>query len=184
MKKIFNTKTIVAIGLGAALFTVLHAYVKIPSPVPNTSIQASYGIAAFFGVLFGPIAGGLIAFIGHALSDALQFGSIWWSWVIASGVSCAIIGLYFFRSRVEEGTFTGKDLLQFNILQVIGNAIAWFVIAPGLDMLIYAEPANLVFAQGALAGAANMITVGVITSLLLFAYSKTRTKEGSLSKEK
>lgn len=184
MKKIFNTKTIVAIGLGAALFTVLHAFVKIPSPIPNTSIQAAYGIAAFFGALFGPIASGLIAFIGHAISDAVQYGSIWWSWVIASGVACTIMGAYFFRNNVEEGVFTTKDLLQFNVIQIIGNAIAWFIVAPGLDILIYAEPANLVFVQGAWAGFSNMVTVGIIGSLLLFAYSKTRTKQGSLSKEK
>ena len=32
----FSTKTIVATGLGAAVFLVLFMYVKIPSPVPAT----------------------------------------------------------------------------------------------------------------------------------------------------
>ena len=37
MKKYFevSTKTIVATGLGAAIFTLLFMYVKIPSPVPK-----------------------------------------------------------------------------------------------------------------------------------------------------
>ena len=43
-------------------------------------------------------------------------------------------------------------MIIFNIYQVIGNAIAWFVIAPSLDILIYAEPANKVYVQGAVAG--------------------------------
>lgn len=70
MKKLFEfkTKTIVATGLGAALFTLLFMYVKIPTGIPETDIQTAYGIGAFFAALFGPIAGGLIAFIGHALS--------------------------------------------------------------------------------------------------------------------
>ena len=81
MKKLFEfkTKTIVATGLGAALFTLLFMYVKIPTGIPETDIQTAYGIGAFFAALFGPIAGGLIAFIGHALSDGIQYGSIWWS---------------------------------------------------------------------------------------------------------
>ena len=68
MKKLFEfkTKTIVATGLGAALFTLLFMYVKIPTGIPETDIQTAYGIGAFFAALFGPIAGGLIAFIGHA----------------------------------------------------------------------------------------------------------------------
>ena len=69
MKKMFqvSTKTIVATGLGAALFAVLFMYVKVPTGIPETDIQTAYGLGSFFAVLFGPIAGGLIAFIGHAL---------------------------------------------------------------------------------------------------------------------
>ena len=83
MDKYFKvtTRTIVATGLGAAIFMLLFMYVKVPSPVPETSFQTAYGVSAFFGTLFGPIAGGLIAFIGHALSDAVQYGSPWWSWL-------------------------------------------------------------------------------------------------------
>ena len=37
MKK-FSVKSIVAIGIGAALFFVLGRFVAIPSPIPNVSI--------------------------------------------------------------------------------------------------------------------------------------------------
>ena len=179
----FKTRTIVATALGAALFALLFMYVKVPSGIPETSIQTAYGLGAFFAALFGPIAGGLIAFIGHALSDAIQYGSPWWSWVIASGVSGFLYGLVYPKLKVEEGIFTGKDALRFNIYQVIANVIAWIVVAPVLDIVIYAEPVNLVFTQGAVAALVNSISAGVIGTLLLFAYSKTRSKKGSLSKE-
>ena len=54
MKGLFKvtTKTIVATGLGAALFTLLFMFVKIPSPIPQTSLQTAYGLGAFFAVLF------------------------------------------------------------------------------------------------------------------------------------
>ena len=179
-----TTKTIVATGLGAAIFTLLFMYVKIPSPVPETSFQAAYGLAAFFGALFGPIASCLIAFIGHALSDALQYGSPWWSWVIASAVSGFIFGLAMNRTGVEKGKFGGKDILVFNIIQIIGNAIAWIGVAPALDILIYSEPVSLVFTQGVVAAIMNIVSAGVIGTLLLVAYAAIRPKEGSLKKNK
>ena len=186
MKDTFKvtTKTIVAAGIGAALFMLLFMYVKIPSWVPETQFQTAYGLSAFFGALFGPIAAGLMAFIGHALSDAIQYGSPWWSWVIASGIASFIFGLAYKKTRVEEGEFKLNDILKFNLYQIIGNVIAWLVIAPLLDIIIYAEPANLVFTQGAIACLMNIISAGVIGTLLLIAYAATRTKKGSLNKSK
>jgi len=184
MKEYFkvNTKTIVATGIGAAIFMLLFMYVKIPSPIPETSFQTAYGLSAFLATLFGPIAGALMSFIGHALSDAVQYGSPWWSWVIASGVSGFIFGFAFKRTKVEEGEFKGKDILTFNVIQIIGNAISWILVAPVLDILIYQEPVNLVFVQGFTAFIMNSISAGVIGTLLLIAYAATRTKKGSLTK--
>ncbi len=183
MKDYFKvtTKTIVATGLGAAVFMLLFMYIKVPSPIPETSFQTAYGLSAFFAALFGPIAGGLIAFIGHALSDAIQYGSPWWSWVIASGVSGVIFGFSYKRTKVEEGEFKLKDILIFNSIQVLGNILAWIVVAPILDIVIYSEPANLVFTQGAVAAVMNSISAGVIGTLLLISYAATRTKKGSLN---
>ncbi|HOE70785.1 MAG TPA: ECF-type riboflavin transporter substrate-binding protein [Brevefilum sp.] len=177
-----TTRTIVAIGIGAALFMLLFMYVKIPSPIPETSFMTAYGLGAFMATVFGPIAGGLIQFIGHALSDAIQYGSPWWSWVIASGVAGFLYGFAFKRTRVEKGEFKGKDILTFNVIQIIGNVIAWVIVAPVLDILIYQEPVNLVITQGLVAALMNSISAGVFGTLLLIAYSATRTKKGSLSK--
>ena len=72
---------------------------------------------------------------------------------------------------------------DYGIIQVIGNVIAWVVVAPVLDIVIYAEPANLVFTQGVVAAICNSISVAVIGTILLLIYSKTRSQKGSLSKE-
>jgi len=185
MKDLFkvNTRTIVATGIGAALFTLLFMYVKVPSPIPETSFQTAYGLSSFFATLFGPVDGALISFIGHALSDAVQYGSPWWSWVIASGVSGLVFGFAYNRTKVEEGEFKGKDILTFNIIQVIGNVIAWVVAAPVLDILIYQEPVNLVFTQGITAAIMNSVSAGVFGTLLLIAYAATRSQKGSLEKK-
>jgi energy-coupling factor transport system substrate-specific component len=103
--------------------------------------------------------------------------------VIASGVSGFIFGFAFNRTKVEEGEFKGKDILTFNIIQIIGNVISWVVVAPVLDILIYQEPVDLVFTQGLTAAGMNIVSAGVIGTLLLVAYAATRTKKGSLKKK-
>ena len=158
MKK-FSVKTIVAIGIGAALFFVLGRFVSIPSPIPNTNITTQYGLLAFMATLFGPVAGLLIGLIGHALIDFSyggSFGGIWWSWVIASGIFGFLVGLLGNRTRLWFGEFGWKGALNFNIAQAIAHVICWVIIAPVLDILIYSEPANKVFVQGLVAAGANI----------------------------
>ncbi len=178
-----TTRTIVATGLGAAIFMLLFMYVKVPSPIPETSFQTAYGLAAFFAALFGPIAGFLIAFIGHALSDAIQYGSPWWSWVIASGVSGFGYGLACKKGRAEDGSFKLKDIIMFNLIQIVANVVAWIGVAPGLDILIYKEPVSLVFTQGLWAAIMNSISAGVIGTILLLIYAAARPKAGSLKRK-
>lgn len=181
MKK-FSVKTIVAIGIGAALFFVLGRFVMIPSPVPNTNISIQYGVLAFIAVVFGPAAGALVGLIGHTLID-LSWGSPWWSWIIASGVFGLLMGLSAKMLKVEEGEIGKKGLIKFNIAQVVAHVICWGVVAPGLDILIYNEPIEKLFAQGLMAGVANAVTTAIVGSILCVAYAATKPKAGSLSKE-
>ena len=177
-------KTIVAIGIGAALFFVLGRFVSIPSPVPNTNITIQYGLLGFMAVLFGPVAGILIGLIGHFLIDLSWGYGIWWSWVIASGIFGLLMGLAGTRLKLGEGEFGGKGIAVFNISQVISHLICWVVIAPVLDIVMYAEPANKVFLQGLVGGAVNIVTTAVIGTLLCLAYAATKPKKGSLKEEK
>ena len=176
--------TIVAIGIGAALFFVLGRFVAIPSPVPNTNISTQYGLLAFMAALFGPVAGALIGLIGHALIDFSYGWGIWWSWVIASAVFGALMGIAAKKLRLIDGVFEKKDILTFNLFQVIGHIVAWGVIAPVLDIVMYAEPANKVFLQGLVGGISNIVTTAIVGTLLCVAYAAARPKQGSLEEEK
>ncbi len=176
----FGTRKMVATGIGAALFMVLFMFVKVPSWVPETQFQTAYALGSLMAVLFGPIAGFLIQFIGHALSDAIQYGSPWWSWVFASGVSGFVFGLAYKRTGVEVGEFKTRGVITFNVIQVIGNVVAWLVVAPLLDVVVYSEPAQLAFTQGAVAALMNVVSCGVLGSLLLFAWAKAVPSRGSL----
>ena len=182
MNKKSPVVTIDAIGIGAALFFVLGRFVAIPSPVPNTTISIQYGLLAFMAALFGPVAGILIAFIGHALIDFSYGWGIWWSWVIASGVAGLVMGLGAKKINVEK-SFGTKEIVTFNITQVIAHLIAWGIVAPVLDILIYSEPANKVFLQGLVGGLANIVTTAIVGTLLCVAYAAAKPKAGSLKKE-
>jgi energy-coupling factor transport system substrate-specific component len=181
-KKLISVKTVVAIGIGAALVFVLMRFATVPSGIPNTDLRLGYAVLALFAAIFGPIAGLLIGFIGHTLTD-LTFGGVWWSWVIASALLGCTIGLFWKLYKIEEGGFGVKQCLTFNGIQVGANLLAWVVIAPTLDILIYQEPADKVYLQGLVAGALNIAVVLILGSLLAFGYSKTRTKAGSLRAE-
>ena len=179
MKKL-SVKSVVAIGIGAALFFVLGK-ISIPTPVPNTYISLQYAILAVFATLFGPIAGVLIGLIGHTLIDMTSYGP-WWSWIIASGFVGIVIGPVTMKMDINEGLDT-KKIVMFNVAQIIAHLLAWGVVAPVLDIVIYAEPVEKLFAQGLVAGIANIITTGVVGTILLIAYAKTIVKKGSLEKE-
>jgi energy-coupling factor transport system substrate-specific component len=161
---------------------VLMRFVALPSGIPNTNLQLAPVVVSVFAAIFGPLAGMFIAFIGHAITD-LTWGGIWWSWVIADAIFGLLVGLFWKFYKLEEGSFEIKNCIIFNAVQIAANLIAWVLIAPVLDILIYGEPSDKVFAQGLLAGALNAVVILVLGSILTFSYSKTRTKEGSLRAE-
>lgn len=183
MKTKFGIKEVVAIGIGTALFVVLTE-VQIPLGfIPNTSLQPRAALLAFMAAVFGPVVGGAIGLIGHALGDALFYGSVWWSWVFPETVFGIVVGLFAAKYAIKGGGFDKKAIVLFNVVQVIANAVAWIVVAPLLDVLIYQEPLNKVVVQGIGACVGNVIIVGILGTLIAVGYSKMGAKSSSLSKE-
>lgn len=183
MKNKFGIKEVVAIGIGTALFVALTE-VQIPLGfIPNTALQPRAALLAFLAAVFGPIVGGAVGLLGHALGDAFFYGSVWWSWVFPDAVFGIIVGLFATKFAIKEGGFDGKKIGLFNVIQVVANALAWIVCAPILDIVIYAEPANKVFAQGFWACLGNVIIIAILGTLLAAGYSKIGAKTSSLTKE-
>ena len=184
MKKMKNdsVKKVVATGIGAALFFVLARFVAIPSGIPNTNIALQYGIQAVFAVLFGPVVGALSGFIGHILTD-LTWGSVWWSWAFGTCVYGLIVGLFAKKININDGNFGKSEIITYAVANLIANIVAWPIIAAVGDVLIYKEPFSLVFAQLMVAAVADFACAMVVGGLILFGYSKTIAKSGSLDKE-
>ncbi|MDR0412063.1 MAG: ECF-type riboflavin transporter substrate-binding protein [Treponema sp.] len=181
-KKLFSAKTAAVIVLGSAVMFTLMRFAAIPSGIPDTTFNPAPAVVSVLAVLFGPIAGFFIAFIGHTLTD-LSWGSLWWSWIIADAFYGLLSGLSWKRYRVDEGIFDVRSFLLFNGVQIAANAIAWGGIAPVLDVIIYRESLDTPFLQGLVAGGLNSLVVLVLGSLLMFGYSKTRVKTRGLNME-
>ena len=183
MNKKFGIKEVVAVGIGTALFVVMTS-IQIPLVVvPNTYLAPRMAILAFLAAVFGPWVGAAVGLLGHALGDAIFYGSVWWSWVFPEAVVGIVIGLYAAKYAVREGGFDKKNAIHFNIVQVVANALAWILVAPVLDILVYAEPSNKVFAQGFFAFLGNIVIIGVLGTILLIAYTKVAGKSSSLTKD-
>lgn len=182
-KSLLSTKTIVAVGIGAALFFVLGKFVAIPSGIPNTNIAFQYGVLSFLAALYGPVAGALIGFIGHWLIDLTSGWGVWWTWVIGSAVHGLIAGLVFNRINLNRGEFGKKEIINFVIFALVASVISWLLVAPAGDVLVYSEDASYVFTQGIVSAIANFLVSAIVGGLLCFGYSKTVAKEGSLDKE-
>ena len=104
--------------------------------------------------------------------------------MFASGVSALVIGFGAAKigTAVEQGRFEKSEIISFTIYCVIANAIAWLLVAPVLDIVLYSEPVKTVFIQGIVAWILDSIVSIVIGGILLKAYASTKTGEGSLSK--
>ena len=115
MNKKFGIKEVVAMGIGTALFVVLTE-VQIPIGIPNTSLQPRMAVLAFLSAIFGPLVGAVIGLLGHALGDALFYGSVWWSWVFPEAVVGIAIGAFAKKFAVREGGFDKKNIVLFNVV--------------------------------------------------------------------
>ena len=84
---------------------------------------------------------------------------------------------------LEGGEFGKAEIIRFNVSQLVCHIICWGLVAPVLDILIYQEPVEKLFAQGLVSGISNAVTTAIIGTLLCIAYAKAKPKAGSLKKE-
>ena len=143
----FTIKQVVAVGIGAALFVVI-GMINHSDPCSKYKHPASVcGTSATF-YYFGRLSGLLVGLIGHAIKDSLAGYGLWWTWIIASGLFGLAVGLFRKYIRVTQGVFELKDIVFFNLIQIVANALVWGVLAPLGDVVIYQEAAEKYFAQG------------------------------------
>ena len=181
----FSVKTVVAILVGAGLFFILGRFVSIPSGIPDTNISIQYGVLAFVAATFGPVAGLLSGLIGHFLIDfSVSLSTpgeiIWWNYIVASAFFGGAMGFVEPKLHIADGEFNKKEIFIFNIAQMVIHVVAWLVIAPILDMVMYGELADKAFVQGLTCAGIDILATAVVGTLLCVAYAAAKPQDESL----
>lgn len=179
----WDTKTIVGVAIGAALFGVLMVYGGI-RVFTNTSLTSAMIVVAVVAALFGPLPAALAAGIGNVLADLIGGWGFWFDWSIGNFVLGFFVGLIpLYGARIEDGIFKVKHAVFYVISVLVGNIIGFGLVTPLLTVLFYSSELTITWAQAFSAIVSNGIVLIVIGIPLLFILAKRNAKKTNLSVE-
>ncbi|MDA0142770.1 ECF-type riboflavin transporter substrate-binding protein [Vibrio toranzoniae] len=178
----FSAKTVVVIAIGAALYGIGGLPMFGVPVFANTTLKPAMAVLALFSVLFGPIVGFLVGFIGHWVTDLFAGWGVWLTWVLGSGIVGMVIGLFpmMTKNRLQQGELPMKDLALFVVLALAGNVVGYGCSA-FLDTILYAEPFTKVFTQLSIIAAGNTVLIAVVGFLILKSVAKRNKQSRNLT---
>ncbi len=183
-KKLFgvwNTKTIVTIAVGAALFGVLMVYGGIQI-FTNTSLTTAMIIPVIVGGMFGPLPALVCCGIGNVIADLIGGWGMWFDWSIGNAIMAFFVGLLpVYGANINEGIFTTKHAVIYAVCCVVGNALAFGVVTPFFSWLLYGSDLNITFLQSFYATLSNTLVLVVIGIPILILLSKRAAARSNLS---
>lgn len=174
----WNTKTIVAIAIGAALFGVLMVWGSIPV-FTNTSLTSAMVVPVVVGALFGPLPAFATLLIGNCLADLIGGWGFWFDWSVGNGVLGLFVGLLpMYGADIKNGIFKVKHAVIYTICCILGNAIAFGIVTPVMTALFYSADLEITFIQslaGGLSNTAVLVIIGIPVLVLLSKRYASRT---------
>ncbi|CAK2396927.1 energy-coupling factor transport system substrate-specific component [Vibrio crassostreae] len=178
----FSAKTVVVIAIGAALYGIGGLPMFGVPVFANTTLKPAMAVLALFSVLFGPIVGFLVGFIGHWVTDLFAGWGVWLTWVLGSGIVGMVIGLFpmMTKNRLQQGELPMKDFVLFVILALAGNVVGYGCSA-FLNTILYAEPFTKVFTQLSIIAAGNTVLIAVVGFLILKSVAKRNKQSRNLT---
>jgi energy-coupling factor transport system substrate-specific component len=179
----WNTKTIVGVAIGAALFGVLMVYggIKVTT---NTSLTSAMIVTVVVGALFGPVPAALAAGIGNTIADLIGGWGFWFDWSLGNVVLGLFVGaLPLYGAKINDGVFKIKHAIIYAILVVLGNAIAFGIVTPVLTVAFYSSELTITWIQAWSAIVSNASVQIVLGIPVLFALAKRNARGTNLTKE-
>ena len=179
----WNTKTIVGIAIGAAIFDVLMNFESI-RVTTNTSLTTSYIVLPIVGALFGPLPAFLTGLIGNTIADLIGGWGLWFDWSFGNAVAGFFMGLLpLYGAKIEDGVFTVKHAIIYAVVTVVGVGIGFGLVTPVLTYLFYSSELTVTWIQ-AWAAIVSDASVAIIVGVpVLFALAKRNARGTNLSKE-
>lgn len=177
-----TAKTVVVIAIGAALYGIGGLPMFGVPVFANTTLKPAMAVLALFSVLFGPVVGFLVGFIGHWVTDLFAGWGVWLTWVLGSGIVGLVLGFFptLTQNHLAEGHFDLKDFSLFIVLALFGNIIGYGCSA-FLDTILYAEPFTKVFTQLSIIAAGNTVLIAVVGYFILKSVAKRNKQSRNLT---
>lgn len=174
----WNTKTIVAVAVGAALFGVLMVYGGI-QVFTNTSLTTAMIVPVVVGGMFGPVPAMVTLLIGNIFADFLGGWGMWFDWSIGNAVMGFCVGLLpIYGARIMNGVFKITHMIIYAVCCLLGNIIAFGLVTPIFSSVFYGAELKLTFIQAAVASVSNvliLVVVGIPVLILIANRAAART---------
>lgn len=179
----WNTVTIVAVAIGAALFGVLMVFGSIPV-FTNTMLTSAMIVPVIIGGLFGPLPAFATMLIGNFVADLIGGWGFWFDWSVGNGVMGLFIGaLLMYGARIDEGFFHIKHAIAYVACVIVGCIVAYGIVTPIMTSIFYAADLEITFIQAAFAGVSNAAVLIIIGLPILFLFASRSKKRTNLKEE-
>ena len=179
----WDTKTIVTVAIGAALFGVLMNCGGIPI-FTNTSLTTAMIVPVVVGAMFGPLPAAVAAGVGNTIADLIGGWGMYPAWSIANAVAALFIGaLPLYGARITEGKLTTKQIAIYVVCVLIGNAVAFGFVAQAFTVLFEGGDMNVSLFQGLYASIGNILVETVIGIPVMLVLAKRYASRSNLTEE-
>ena len=179
----WNTKTVVGVAIGAALFRVLMNFGSI-KVFTNTNLTTAMLVSVIVGGMFGPLPAFVAAGVGNVIADLIGGWGLWFDWSIGNAVLGLFVGaLPLYGAKIEDGVFTVKQMIIYTILCILGNALAFGVVTPIMTALFYGGELTVTFLQSLTGGVSNCAVLIIVGIPLLKAMAARNARNSNLTKE-
>ena len=179
----WNTKTVVGVAIGAALFGVLMNFGSI-KVFTNTNLTTAMLVSVIVGGMFGPLPAFVAAGVGNVIADLIGGWGLWFDWSVGNAVLGLFVGaLPLYGAKIEDGVFTVKQMIIYTILCILGNALAFGVVTPIMTALFYGGELPVTFLQSLTGGVSNCAVLIIVGIPLLKAMAARNARNSNLTKE-
>ncbi len=177
---VWNTKTVVVIAIGAALFGVLMNFGGI-TVVSNTKLTTAMLIPVIVGAMYGPVPAFVACLVGNTIADLIGGWGFWFDWSIGNGILGFIVGLLpVYGARINDGIFKPIHAVIYAIFCILGNALAFGVITPILTTAFYGGELEVTFVQALAGGIGNTAILIVLGIPIIIALAKRNARSNNL----
>lgn len=176
MKRIrFGTKEIVALVLGVVLFAgirVIENYLYTRKIMPSdvySWVSPGLIVIAAIAVFYGPACGMLCGIGGNLIVRALFGSSVGYLELFTLGLYGLLIGIYFRRLHNRHDGSALREVVDFNVIQVLVGIICGIFVIPLGRFLIDGTGINEAIVNGTKSTVGVSVMAGVILSPIILA---------------